>query len=238
MRIFGISDLHLSLGVDKPMDIFGDHWEDHHLQIEAAWRERVRDDDIVLCPGDTSWGMKPNEAQPDLEWLEALPGRKILVKGNHDYWWPGTRKKLRDLLPDSIHTLKKNALVLDGTGFIGVRGSDIRRPADKSFDEHRATIEREITEFRASIVDLRENHEGYDRIVALFHYPPIDLDGMPSVYSGMVEASGAELCVYGHLHTKEWCSRGFEGQHNGVEYRLLSCDHLEFRPVLLRDEVR
>ncbi len=235
MRIFGISDLHLSLGVDKPMDVFGGHWENHHLKIEQAWRERITSEDIVLCPGDTSWGMRPTEAALDLAWLSELPGQKILVKGNHDFWWPGTRKKLRELLPDSIHTLKKNALVLGGVGFIGVRGSDIRRPPDTSAEEHRASIEREITEFRTSILDLRQNHSGYERIIALFHYPPFEMDESPSVYSGMVEASGAELCVYGHLHTPEWCARGFEGMHNGVEYRLLSCDHLEFVPVLLRE---
>ncbi len=110
MRIWAIADLHLSLAMPKPMDVFGERWRDHPQRIAEAWRERVADDDLVLIAGDISWALKLPEALIDLQWIMNLPGTKVLTKGNHDYWWDAARKR-RAELPESITLVEADAVL-------------------------------------------------------------------------------------------------------------------------------
>ena len=121
MKIFAIGDLHLSHSSGKPMDIFGDHWKNHHLLIEKNWRDLIMEDDLVLLPGDLSWAMTLDEAEEDLVWLENLPGRKIITKGNHDYWWHSI-SQLKNRLPHSIIPLQHTALDCGTAVITGTRG--------------------------------------------------------------------------------------------------------------------
>lgn len=233
MKLFAISDLHLGHEVEKPMTKFGPHWADHVARVEATWRARVESGDVVLVPGDLSWGMTESDSRVDLAWFAALPGTKVIVKGNHDYWWPKSRARLAALLGPSVLPLKRNAASVGGVGFVGVRGCDLVPLRGKSLEETEREIAREIGDLDASIADLRKNHPGCGRIVALCHYPPFPLAGDASPFTERIESAGADLCVYGHLHdAAEWRTT-FQGTRNGVRYRLVSCDATGFDLVAL-----
>ncbi len=233
MKIWAISDLHLGFSTGKWMTRFGEHWRDHHLKVEAAWRERVADDDIVLSPGDFSWAMKAHDVAQEFEWLGALPGRKVLIKGNHDYWWPGSQKRLQALLPEGVYAIKKRALVIDGVAFIGVRGGDFL-PCDGDDPETiNSMLMRERRELLLSIGDLERQYDGTRAPIAMFHYPPFRIGSSESAFTRVLESAGCSHCVYGHLHSAEEWEAVFQGERNGVEYRLVSCDALDFAPLLI-----
>ena len=141
MRVFAISDLHLSNACDKPMDIFGGRWVGYTQKIEKAWNETVQKDDLVLIAGDISWAMKLEEAVPDLLWIDSLPGNKIIIKGNHEYWWKSV-SAVRQVLPASIQAIQNDAIKLDGLVICGTRGWDI--PEKSSSEEDIKIYKREI----------------------------------------------------------------------------------------------
>ena len=232
MKIWAIADLHLGFSTGKWMGIFGDHWENHHVKVEESWRDCVGADDIVLMPGDFSWAMRPDEVAVDFRWLAELPGRKVLIKGNHDYWWPGSHKKLASILPEGVYALKKKALVLDGLPIVGVRGADFFPRDEQTIEDVEAKLLRERRELSMSVEDLgRFDGEARRRPVALFHYPPFPMGRSESFFTRMVEEAGCSHCLFGHLHTESEWKRVFQGEKGGVEYRLVSCDSLSFRPV-------
>ncbi|HVR75946.1 MAG TPA: metallophosphoesterase [Planctomycetota bacterium] len=236
MRIWAIADLHLGISTGKWMDIFGEHWKDHHLKVEAAWRDLVAPSDIVVLPGDFSWAMKAEDAAADLRWLAALPGRKVLTKGNHDYWWPASHTKMAALLPPGVHAIKRKAVAIDGVPFIGVRGADFNWREDEKPGDLETRFVRERGELIQSIEDLPRVYVGRRPPIALFHYPPFPIGRTESFFTRILEDAGCRLCVFGHLHTKSEWERVFQGESRGIRYRLVSCDSLDFRPLLL-DEV-
>lgn len=237
-RIWALSDLHLSLNGSKPMDVFGDHWTEHHQLMAVNWDALVADEDIVLTPGDFSWAQKVADVAADFAWLAQRPGTKILVKGNHDHWWPKTKSKMREILPPNCYALKKNACIVNNVGFFGVRGGDfapLKRYGDtRSQEEVDAILDREERELLLSYEDLRQqiavHGSQLERIMCLFHYPPIGRGRTNSRFSPIIEASGATHCIYGHLHGSENGNVRIEGEYNGVLYHCTSCDLLDFRP--------
>ena len=243
MRMWALSDLHLSLGGDKPMDIFGDHWTNHHLRMAEAWDAAVADDDIVLCPGDLSWAMKPAQAAADFAWLGERPGKKIIIKGNHDYWWPSSKAKLQATLPAHTTALKKNACIVDDIGFYGVRGGDfapLTRYGDKrSQEDITKALDREEKELQASVAHLRELAAAHPRplrmSVCLFHYPPFPAGAEKSRFTPLIDAHNPAFCIYGHLHGNEGNTTHFEGTLNHCEYLCASCDLIGFSPKLIAD---
>jgi hypothetical protein len=227
MRLFAISDLHLSLGVDKPMDVFGPQWRDHATRIAFAWDETVRPDDWVLVGGDTSWGLTIEQAQPDLDWVGARPGTKILIKGNHCTWW-SSMTKVRRALDASVLPLQNNAIPMpDGTVVVGTRLWD--PPGAPWADENAEKIFlREVERLRLSIAAGQQL--GGDRMIALVHYPPRYSDGRVTPAVPVLEAAGVTDCIYGHLHGKDH-AYGFQGIANGIRYHLTACDAIDFAPV-------
>lgn len=227
MRLFAISDLHLSFGVDKPMDIFGPQWVGHADRMREAWDEMVGPEDWVLVGGDTSWGLNLEQALPDLQWLGERPGNKILIRGNHCTWWQ-SRRKVDAVLHPSIRTLQNDAVSMpDGTVVIGGRLWD---PPDAPWADENAEkiFNRELGRLSLSIAAGKELTG--DRTLALVHYPPRYTDGRVTAAVPLLEDAGVSTCVYGHLHGKDH-KHGFQGEAGGIRYYLTSCDAIDFAPM-------
>lgn len=242
MRLFGIGDTHLPSARNKDMHIFG--WNEHPAPLARAWDERVTAEDVVIVAGDISWATRPEEVVDDLKWLDARPGKKVLLRGNHDYWWGDSASKLKKLFaPFSsiVGFIHNNAQVVGPWVIAGSRlwttpeappmpsGEMGDEPANASY------IQRECTRLELSFADALKKQAQSEtlltRVVAV-HFPPLYSNGVETEFSRRVEAFGPEVCVYGHLHA-EGISAGFTGEREGVNYVLASCDAAGFAPVLL-----
>jgi len=247
MRLFAIGDTHLPSTRGKTMDRFG--WIGHPGPLAEAWDRTVSPDDAVIVAGDISWATKPAEVTGDLAWLDARPGKKVLLRGNHDYWWGDSATKLRKLLEPyrSIVGFLQNASVTIGPYVIA--GSRLwttpeapSMPGGEMGDEHADAgyVEREARRLALSIDDARkvlQHQPGLVPVVAV-HFPPLYANEKPTAFSALIEDFGPAVCVYGHLHGAEGIAAGFQGEHGGVRYVLASCDAAGFRPVLLLDDSR
>ncbi|MBP5185698.1 MAG: metallophosphoesterase [Clostridiales bacterium] len=243
--MFAIADLHLGLSVDKPMDVFGPAWNDHVERLEKNWREKITSSDTVLIPGDISWGISMEEALADLRFIDELPGTKILSKGNHDYWW-GTTKKVEDFMAanglTTLKILKNKGFVVENTLIAGTRGWILPENPESKKDDEKIYL-REVGRLERSLIDsIRafeageadgEEEEKPDvssvRKIAMLHYPPIYETGHENGFTKVLEQYGFDLCLYGHLHGRAHQS-AFNGEKNGVEYRLIAADYLKFDP--------
>lgn len=224
-RIFAISDLHLPGGVDKAMDLFGSHWQGHFGKIREDWLAKVHDNDIVLIPGDISWAMRLEDALFDLDSIGSLPGRKVIIKGNHDFWW-SSLTKVRAALPASIHALQNDAVLLGNIVFCGSRGWSLPGNEQDS-QEDRKLFERELVRLSLSLQAAQRIREGR-RLVALCHFPPCNGKGEDSAVTTLLEQHQVDDVVYGHLHGPA-CAAGFSGVKNGIRYWFTSCDCVSFR---------
>lgn len=223
MAIYVIGDLHLSFNSDKPMDIFGDNWERHYEKIRNNWIEKVTQEDVVLIPGDISWAMKLEDAKQDLDWINDLPGKKVLLKGNHDYWW-SSLNKLNKLYED-MYFIQNNHYGYKDYGICGTRGWLCPNPV--KFDEHDEKVYlREANRLRMSLESA--NKAGYDKYIVMLHYPPTNEQLEQSLFKDIIEEYNVEKVVYGHLHNQESFKKGLKGFHDGAEYFLTSCDYLDF----------
>ena len=224
MRIFAIADTHLSgQPPKKPMSVFGDHWLSHWDKIKADWTAKVTADDMVLLAGDISWAMKLPEALIDLEEIAAQPGRKILVRGNHDYWWQ-TLAKMTAATGDRLTYLHNNFAVAGDFAICGSRGWIC--PEDPSFSADDLPIyERELGRVRSSLNAAVK--AGFSRLILMLHYPP-RYANHPSGFTALFREFKVELCVYGHLHN-EAIKTAPQGNIDGTECHLVSCDALDFR---------
>lgn len=234
MALYAISDLHLPIGVDKPMDIFGSKWANYVERLEKNWRSIVNDDDTVVIPGDISWAMYLDESIPDFAFIDSLPGKKIISKGNHDYWWT-TMSKLNKFLAEnkfeSIEFMQNNAIMYKNIAICGTRGWSYLGNGEASEDD-RKIYEREIGRLVLSINDAKRYNP--ERIIVFFHFPPINTDLAETGFSKILKENGIDLCLYGHLHNA-LRQNIVEGEHEGVKYMLVSCDYREFIPTKLCD---
>ncbi len=206
------------------MDVFGPHWKDHFDRIRRDWLGKVAPEDVVLIPGDISWAMRLEEALGDLRGIGALPGRCILIRGNHDYWW-SSLTQLRGSLPEGMYALQNDALALDGCVFCGTRGWNI--PSGDSDEQTEKLYRREVGRLELSLKEARRCGEGLP-IVAMMHYPPLFPETRDTGFTRLLSEYGVSRCVYGHLHGPS-VHRGFTGRHGGVQYDLVSCDALDFQ---------
>ncbi len=226
MNLYAISDLHLSSDGSKPMDKFGDQWADHAGHIAENWDAMVAEDDLVLVVGDTSWAMKLEQARDDLEFVAARSGKKLLVRGNHDYWWRReATHRMRKLMPESISLLHAEGIMLDGIGIAGTRGW--RREPEDEKPPSTKTLNRELSYLHRALSQIEE---APFKIAAL-HYPPFESDLSPNEFDKLLRASNVDLVIYGHIHGTDY----IEGVVDGMEYRLVSVDHTGFRPVLIAE---
>lgn len=228
MRIFAMSDFHLSLSGEKPMDKFGPHWENHPERIQAACREMIGDDDLFLIPGDHSWGLRTEDAEQDLRFIESLPGRKVLCRGNHDYWWQGI-SKIRQQFP-GLTFLQYDAVTIGGVSICGTRGWTLPGTPGYVASKDDKYLSREVGRLRLALGALDPKAEIR---ICLIHYPPLLSNNLYTPFSECMAEFKVDLCVYGHIHLSKTGSDDvacYNGRHFGVRYQLVSCDVLDFKP--------
>lgn len=224
MSIYAISDLHLSLASPKQMDIFGPHWEDHFKKIRENWLETIQPEDTVLLPGDLSWAMRMEEALPDLKAVCALPGKKILLKGNHEYWWSAP-SRVRSVLTNNTHVLQYDSIETQGYAVCGSRGWVL--PTDRNFSaEDRVVFEREKIRLKLSLDSVRDKNK---EIIAMMHYPPIGPKGECTDFSRIFENYPVRQVVFGHIHCDSVRLQYTDITVGKIVYNLVSCDYLDFK---------
>lgn len=219
MALFAISDLHLSLGSDKPMDVFGDKWKNYEKKLEENWNRDVCADDVVIVNGDNSWAMYLEDTYKDFSFINSLNGTKLILKGNHDYWWTTMSKHKKWCEKNGFDTIKfihNNHYMVDGAAICGTRGWQL---TDKSEDDLKV-YNRE----KERLLNSLNSVKNADYIIAALHYPP-DAD-----FKEILQKYGVKICLFGHLH-----ANGFKDysdyEENGIKYRLVSCDYLGFQPL-------
>lgn len=251
MSVWALSDPHLAFGVpEKTMEAFGPAWEKYAERIAANWKKLIKPEDLVLIPGDISWAMRLEEAAVDLQWIDALPGTKVILKGNHDYWWSSS-SKIAKIMPPSIHFISNDVFVWNDIAIGGSRLWDTEEYNFHGFIEFRENPRAKVK----TAEELAQEKEEGERIfarelerlklslskmpadaklkIALTHYPPVGADLKPSKASKILEEFKIDMCVFGHLHNVRQGSLPF-GEARGVKYIFTSCDYLDFVPLQIR----
>ena len=259
MSIYVIGDLHLSFHEDKPMSIFGENWEGHEEKIKKDWIEKVKPNDIVVLPGDFSWSTYLNDTYEDFSYLNALPGKKILLKGNHDYWWTtvtNMKNYLKENKFDNIDFLYNNSYEYENLILVGTRGwciseekedkkllkrealrleLSIQDGIEKYINENQKTKNYEIKEYESeteSKIDTVEKGKVEKEIIVFMHYPPITLSNIihneTNDFIEILQKYNIKRCYYGHLHSAS-IKEAIQGEYFGIEFKLVSCDGLDFK---------
>lgn len=224
MALYAISDLHLAFNLDKPMGIFGDNWLNHEQKIKENWISKITDKDTVLIAGDISWAMKKDDSNVDLNWIEELPGNKIISKGNHDYWWTSISK-----LNQSYKTIKfiqNNYFIYDDYAICGTRGW-VCPGADKFTEKDEKIYLRELIRLKLSL-DMAKK-DGYENIIVMLHFPPISEKYEESGFVDILKEYNINKVIYGHIHGKGLL-KAIDEEYNGINYIMTSADYLDFNP--------
>lgn len=229
MSIYVIADLHLSFSQNKPMDIFGDNWENHAEKIRNNWIKKVKQDDYVILPGDFSWATYIEDTKPDFSYLNSLPGKKILLKGNHDYWWTtlaSMRKFVKENEFKNIDFLYNNSYLIEDKIIVGTRGWNVLDSEDD-----KRMIKRETARLELSIKDGIQKYGSEREIIAFLHYPPITQNNLNKLenreFINILKKYNIKRCFYGHLHGQSH-KDAVTGIIDGIEYKLISADYLNF----------
>ena len=250
MNVWTISDLHLSFGTpNKNMDVFGDKWKNHPDKIAENWKKVINHDDLVLIAGDISWAMKTEDAIPDLEWIDKLPGIKLMSRGNHDLWWKSA-SKVRKILPPSIHIIHNDAFTKDDVTIGGTRlwdhpelnyyqyiemkeveGVNIKK---KEYSNEELAHDAKI--FNNELDRLSWSLDAMDRSakyrILMIHYPPIPADLSDNAFSRLIKDAEIDICIYGHLHNL-YPDAPVNFTKDGTKYFCTACDYLNFSPIKL-----
>ncbi|MCC5832540.1 MAG: metallophosphoesterase [Chlamydiales bacterium] len=248
MSVWAIADLHLSFGVpEKTMEVFGPEWVDYAEKLKSNWLKSITPDDLVLIAGDISWAMRLEEAKVDLDWIDSLPGTKVLIKGNHDYWW-SSPSKTKSILPPSLHLIQNNAFNWGGYSIGGARLWDTDEYRFDTFIDFRETSaapsqeEKPDTEkiFKRELerleLSLKALDQSASKRLVMTHYPPIGADLQPSKGAALLEKYRVDVCVFGHLHSVKREVPLF-GSKRGIRYYLTSCDYLDFKPIKIEPSI-
>ena len=228
--IYGIGDLHFDYSKRKPMDIFGDNWIDHEEQIIDNWLDRVKDEDLVLLPGDISWALKLEEAYYDLKRIDNLPGEKVFVKGNHDYWWQSLNK-MNNLGLKSIFFIQNTSYIYKYISISGTRGW-ISRDNEVFEESDERIFNRELLRLRMSLSSIKDE---VNKKIVMLHYPPFNMDLSPNEFVSIMKEFNVDICIYGHLHA-EGHRYAVEGNIEGIEFVCVSSDYIKFSPKIIVGE--
>lgn len=241
VNVWAIGDLHLSLDprIEKPMDIFGGSWVGHDKKLKEIWLRMVDPEDLVILAGDISWALRLEEALEDLKWIDALPGTKLILKGNHDLWWSGI-SKIKNACKDlpTLHFLQHDAFAFGRCIVFGSRGWTCPDAKDYHEEEDGPIYRREVLRLEMSAAEAAKLAAGMDDpcIVGVMHYPPMNENFEPNGFTQILEQSGAKQVVYGHLHGQNAFKNGPQGIFNGIDYSLISLDKLACCPKLIYTE--
>lgn len=227
MSIYAISDLHLSFNTNKPMDIFG--WNNYEEKISQDWRKNVKEEDLVLLTGDFSWEMKLENTYKDFQFINNLPGKKLLLKGNHDLWWT-TLKRMREFLKEkefnNIDFIYNNSYEFENHIIAGTRGWNL---VSENIDDKKIK-DRELLRLENSILDGIQKYGEDKPIIVCMHYPPLLKDLKNNEFTRILEKYNVKYCLYGHLHGKSHMNV-FDGNYNNVAYKMVSCDYTGFKLI-------
>ena len=224
-HVYAIGDLHLSLSVpNKAMDVFGAHWKDHAARIKEAWQDTVSEEDLVLIPGDISWAMYLSDAIADLNFLGALKGSKLILRGNHDYWWQSVTK-VRTALPNGMYALQNDVFRFGDLAVAGTRGWTVPESSHFKESADRKLYDRELIRLDLSLQALPNGV----RAIGMLHFPPFSESGEPSEFAKRFAAAGVTDVVYGHLHGASHRYL-YNGTSDGVTYHAVPADYLNFVP--------
>ena len=226
MAIYVIGDLHLSFNTNKPMDIFGINWQNYEEKIKQDWLSKVKQEDTVILPGDFSWAMYLDETDKDFEFINNLPGQKILLKGNHDYWWTtvtSMRRYIQEQDFENIDFLYNNSYEFENKIIAGTKGWNI----SEDQEDIRLT-KREVARLELSIQDGISKYGEDKKIIVFMHYPPLTKNYMNTDYTRLLKKYNIKRCYYGHLHANS-IQDAVEGNIDGIEYKLVSSDGLDFK---------
>lgn len=227
MSIYAISDLHLSFNTNKPMDIFG--WNNYEEKISQDWRTNVKGEDLVLLTGDFSWEMKLENTYKDFQFINNLPGKKLLLKGNHDLWWT-TLKRMREFLKEkefnNIDFIYNNSYEFENYIIAGTRGWNL---VSENIDDKKIK-DRELLRLENSIIDGIRKYGEDKPIIVCMHYPPLLKELKNSEFTKILEKYNVKYCLYGHLHGKSHMNV-FDGNYNNVAYKMVSCDYTGFKLI-------
>lgn len=223
MALYALSDLHLSLNSNKPMDVFGERWKEHHIKIKDNWNSKITKDDVVLVSGDISWAMKLSDAMADLDYVHELNGKKVFIKGNHDYWWSSITKL--NSLYDDMFFIQNTHFRYDNYGICGTRGW-VNLNDGEEHDEK--VYNRELLRLEMSIEDALK--KGAEKIIVMLHYPPVTKISRSQEILDLLSKYGVEKVVYGHIHydARHICINGI---YNNIQYLCTSADIINFDPV-------
>ncbi len=231
MRLFAIADPHLSRADPKPMTIFGTGWDGHPDAFFNGWRSVVGDDDVVLVPGDLSWAMRFEDALLDLRDIADLPGRKVILRGNHDYWWPSI-SKLRRALPEGMLAVQNDAVAVDGVVVAGSRGWVC--PGSREYTEQDDRIYRREVERLALSLRAASALEGRYRVVML-HFPPTNARLEPSAFTDLILEAAPDALVFGHVHGDLGDGESVLSRLDGIDVHFVAADAIGFVPRLIHD---
>lgn len=231
MSIFTIGDLHLSFHDNKPMNIFGDNWLNHDEKIKESWTKNVKEDDLVVLPGDFSWSTYLKDTYEDFRYLNSLPGKKLLLKGNHDYWWT-TLNSMNNFLKtnefNNISFIYNTAYKYKNKIIVGTRGWG----KTENKEEDLKMFNRENSRLELSIKKALEIKDEKDEIIAFIHYPPITksniINNTTSIFIDTLKKYEIKKCYYAHLHS-ESIKEAIEGNYFGIDFKLVSADALDFK---------
>lgn len=234
MKVFAISDPHLSFSQPKPMDIFGKDWENYETRLAENWKNTVGQEDLVLIAGDVSWAMAFENAMKDLEWLASLPGKKVLLRGNHDYWWKSITA-MRSAFPQSIFAVQNDCLRFGRVIVCGTRGWTVPELGGSPSPEDSKIFARECERLKLTLSAAEKERKSEDIAIVMMHYPPFNARFAPSAFTQQIGAFHPDAVVYGHLHGKT----GRNAQTvtlDGVPYYLTSLDKIGAQPLLIAED--
>lgn len=230
MSIWAIADLHLSLARPEGRERHAARWRDHAARIEREWRAVVAPDDLVLLPGDLSMARNHRDLQPDLAWIDRLPGTKVLSAGNHDAWWNGVAQ-VRPMLRPSELAVGGDAVATSGVIVCGTRGVPVNPDDDTLTADQRVAEDRELTALDEALDAAARLRTVGEPLYVLWHYPPFDQHGRPGLCVTRFERAGVTACVYGHLHAQGQWSLAVQGTVRGIRYACVAADAIGFRPL-------